>query len=399
MKDKFYNFFRIIGEYALYGLLFFLAISNALVEIFVVLAFLGFIGRKIIKPDFKFLKFWPNIFLLLFLLFSALSLFNSGGYFNKSLHALFGKWMQYLGICIIIQDGIYNPKIIKRGIVIFLFGATLAVLSGLSQYFFNIEFLRNKSIADLSGGLHAVTSSFNHYNTFSGYLVVVLSLVSALLLANNYFRLRIYGLSALAILSAITIIFTFSRGSWLAMFISFIFIAIYSGKNLKRLIPVFLVIIAMFLFPAFYERLLLTFKVGGDSDRFRYWLAAWKMISEHPFFGMGVGTFMANFSKFLPDSNISYAHNCYLQIWAETGIFALLSFWGFMVSFIYLGIKRFIVSKDFLLLGLLSGVVGFLVHSFFDTNLYSLRLAVLFWVWVGLLLASIKWNNNYGGAK
>lgn len=317
MKDKFYNFFRFIGEYALYGLLFFLAISNALVEIFVVLAFLGFIGRKIIKPDFKFLKFWPNIFLLPFLLFSVLSLFNSGGYFNKSLHALFGKWMQYLGICIIIQDGIYNQKIIKRGIIIFLFGATLAVLSGLSQYFFNIEFLRNKSIADLSGGLHAVTSSFNHYNNFGGYLVVVLSLVVALSLANNYSRLRIYGLSALAILSAITIIFTFSRGSWLAMFISFIFMAIYSGKNLKRLIPVFLLVVVLFLFPTFHERLFLTFRAGGDSDRFRYWLAAWKMINNHPFFGMGVGTFMANFSKFLPDSNISYAHNCYLQIWAE----------------------------------------------------------------------------------
>ncbi len=84
MKDKCYNFFGLIGEYAFYGLLFFLAISNALVEIFVVLAFLGFIGRKVIKPDFKFLKFWPNIFLLFFLLFSALSLFNSGAYLKIS---------------------------------------------------------------------------------------------------------------------------------------------------------------------------------------------------------------------------------------------------------------------------------------------------------------------------
>ena len=123
------------------------------------------------------------------------------------------------------------------------------------------------------------------------------------------------------------------------------------------------------------------------------------MINKHPFFGMGVGTFMANFSKFLPNAYISYAHNCYLQIWAETGIFALFSFGGFVVSFVYLSIKRFIVCKDFLLLGLLSGVVGFLVHSFFDTNLYSLRLAILFWVWVGLILASIKCNNNYGGTK
>jgi len=385
LKDKFYSFFRFIGEYSLYGLLFFLAISNALVEIFVVLAVLSFIGRKIMKPDFKYLKFWPNIFLLLFLLFSALSLFNSGVYLKISLNALFGKWAQYLGICIIVQDGIYNQKIIKRGIFIFLFGATLAVLSGLSQYFFNIEFLRNRTIADLGGSLRVMTSSFSHYNDFGGYLVVVLSLVSALLLANNYSRLEINGLSALAILSSMTIIFTFSRGSWLAMAISFIFIAILSGKNLKRLIPIFLIVIILFLFPTFYERLLLSFKSGGDSDRFRYWLAAWKMINEHPFFGMGVGTFMANFSKFLPNCNVSYAHNCYLQIWAETGIFSLLSFMVFIASFIYLGVKKFIDSKDFLLLGLLSGAIGFLVHSFFDTNLYSLRLAILFWVWVGLI--------------
>ena len=390
MKDKFNNFFRFIGEYALYGLLFFLAISNALVEIFVVLAFLGFIGRKIIKPDFNYLKFWPNIFLLIFILFSALSLFNSGAYFKISLHALFGKWMQYLGICIIIQDSINNQRIIKRGIVIFLCGATLAVLSGLSQHFFNFEFLRNRRIADLSAGLHAVTSSFNHYNSFGGYLVVVLSLVSALLLVNNYSRLKIYGLSVLAILSSTAIIFTFSRGSWLAMLVAFIFMVILSWNNSKRLIPIFLVVIILFLTPMFHERLFLTFKAGGDSDRFRYWIVAWKMISEHPFFGMGVGTFMANFLKFLPDSNISYAHNCYLQIWAETGIFALLSFGGFIVSFVYLGIKRFIVSKDFVLLGLLSGAVGFLVHSFFDTNLYSLRLAVLFWVWVGLIIGKMR---------
>ncbi len=169
-----------------------------------------------------------------------------------------------------------------------------------------------------------------------------------------------------------------------------IFIAIFSGKNFKRLIPVFVTVAVLFLFPAFYERLFLTFKAGGDSDRFRYWLAAWKMINEHPFFGMGVGTFMANFSKYEPHLYISYAHNCYLQIWAETGIFALLSFGGFMVSFVYLGIKRFIVSKDFLLLGLLSGAIGFLLHSFFETNLYSLRLAILFWVWIGLILARIS---------
>ncbi len=396
MKDKFYNLFRLIGEFALYGLLFFLSISNALVESFAGLALFAFVGRKIIKPEFKYLKFWPNIFLFLFLFFSAFSLFNSGIYLHKSLHALFGKWMQYLGICIIIQDNIYDQKVIKRGILIFLFGASLAVISGLSQYFFGIEFLRNRIMVDANSLTHAITSSFGHYNAFGAYLVVVLSLVITLLLEENRFSFKTGALLILSMFSTSAIMLTFSRGSWLAMALSFIFICIFSKKDFKWLTPVFLMIIIMFSFPVFQERLFLTFKAGGDSDRFRYWLVALKMIKDHPFFGVGVGTFMANFSKYLPNCNVSYAHNCYLQIWAETGIFSLISFMLFIGSLIYFGVKKFLASKDFLLLGLLSGVVGFLIHSFFEVNLYSLRLAILFWVWIGLISALIRLNNNGG---
>ncbi|MCX5712621.1 MAG: hypothetical protein NTY47_06105, partial [Candidatus Omnitrophica bacterium] len=104
MRDKFYSFFTFVSEYAFYGLLFFIPISISLIEIFAGLMFFGFIGRKIIKPDFAFIKFRPNSFLLLFLFFSALSLFNSGQYLNISFCALLKKWTQYLGISIIVQD-------------------------------------------------------------------------------------------------------------------------------------------------------------------------------------------------------------------------------------------------------------------------------------------------------
>lgn len=397
MKDKLFIFFKYLGEYSLYGLLFFLAISNALVEIFVVLMLIGFIGRKIIKPDFSYLKIWPNIFLLFFLLFSAVSLLNSGAYLKISLRALFGKWMQYLGIYSIVQDYIYNQKVIKRGMVVFLFGAFLAVISGLSQYFLGVEFLRGRVISSINSGAQAATSSFGYYNAFGGYLVVVSSLLIALLLKEGRFRLKTGILLALSIFSTCAIILTFSRGSWLAIALSFVFICFFSKKDLKWLTPIFLVVIIMFLFPVFQERLFFAFKAGGDSDRFRYWLAALKMIKEHPFLGLGVGTFMANFSKYLPNCSVSYAHNCYLQIWAETGIFSLISFMLFISSVVYLGVKKFFVSRDFLLLGLLSGAVGFLVHSFFEVNLYSLRLAILFWVWVGLISEFISREKEVRG--
>jgi len=390
LKNKLYIFFSLASEYALYGLLFFLPISNALIESFAGLALFGFVGRKIIKPDFKYLKFWPNIFLLLFLFFSASSLLNSGAYLRISLNALFGKWMQYLGICIIMQDNLYDNKIIKRAMVVFLISASLAVLSGLTQYFFGVEFLRNRGSYATNSGISVATSSFAHYNGFGGYLVVVLSFLLAVPLSTKMHKLKTYSLLILTILSIVAIFLTLSRGSWIALFASLIFLAILSKKNLRQLIPVFLLVIAMFLFPVFRERLLFVFQHGGDSDRFKYWLAAWKMVSEHPLIGMGVGTFMANFSKYEPHAHIAYAHNCYLQIWAETGIFSLISLLVFISSLIYLGIKKFFVSKDFLLLGLLTGVAGFLVHSFFEVNFYSLQLVILLWVWIGLILGIIN---------
>jgi putative inorganic carbon (hco3(-)) transporter len=391
VKDKFYGLFKFISEYALYSILFFIPISISLVEISIGLMFVGFIGRKIIKPDFEFIKFQPNIFLLLFLFFSALSLLNSGQYLNISFHALFGKWMKYFGICIIIQDSMYDQKIIKRGIFIFLLSAFLIVISGLSQYIFGIEFLRNKSAIIISGGTHAIRSSFAHYNGFAGYLVVVLSLVTASLLADNRHGIKIISLSVFAIFSTAAIMLTFSRGSWVAVSVSFIFLFALARKNIMRLIPIFLIVVVMFLLPAIYERIGLSFRTGGDNSRFAYWMAALKMINRHPFFGIGLGTFMANFAKYLPGGfKESYAHNCYLQIWAETGIFSLVSFILFMIAVIRLGIKDFIHSRDFLLLGLLSGAIGFLVHSFLDTNMYSLQLAVLFWTLVGLTIARLR---------
>jgi O-antigen ligase len=97
---------------------------------------------------------------------------------------------------------------------------------------------------------------------------------------------------------------------------------------------------------------------------------------------------MDYFSRYLPTLNISYAHNCYLQIWAETGIFSLFSFLIFAGSLFWFGIKSFLAKKDYLLIGLLAGISAYLAHAFFDTALYSLPLAFLFWILAGLILAA-----------
>ncbi|MFH1752917.1 MAG: hypothetical protein ABH875_01920, partial [Candidatus Omnitrophota bacterium] len=48
------------------------------------------------------------------------------------------------------------------------------------------------------------------------------------------------------------------------------------------------------------------------------------------------------------------------------------------------GIRAALRSSDLMLMGLVCGIFGFLVHGFFDNHFYSLQLSFLFWTLAGL---------------
>lgn len=390
MKDKVFNISTGISKFALFGLLFFIPISNAALESFSGFALLGFLGRKFSRPDFESLRFRPNIYLLLFFAFNALSLINSQEYLRMSLVALFGKWFQYIGLCILVQDILFGKKLIKKAAGVFLFSASLVVLSGLTQKFLGFEFLRGRAIQDVGEGVLPIRGSFVHYNNLGAYLVVVIPVIIALSIRKSGIRKwRSFYFFIFATLSLLVLIFTTSRGSWLSVMLALGLMLFLSGKY--RLLLYFLITIFILIgFPVYLDRLTSILTPQADADRFKYWTAAFRMIKENPFLGKGLGTFMVYFSKYIPNLFPAYAHNCYLQIWAETGIFSLVTFFTYVIMVFRRGIRCFFKSQDFLLLGLLCGLFGFLVHSFFDTNLYSLQLAVLFWILLGLISASIR---------
>ncbi|HQP11049.1 MAG TPA: hypothetical protein PKV41_06695, partial [Candidatus Omnitrophota bacterium] len=47
-------------------------------------------------------------------------------------------------------------------------------------------------------------------------------------------------------------------------------------------------------------------------------------------------------------------------------------------------------SLRMLLIGVSTGLFGFLVHSFFDTNFYSVQLGSFMWLFMGLIVAIEK---------
>ena len=401
LKERVFIVARKTQEFALYATVFFIPISIALVELFVSVALVAFIVKKIITPDFTFIKTRIHFFVLLFYIFCGFSLLNSGHHIHTSIHALFLKWGQYILIFLMVQDALISDKHLRIAVKILLFGGCLVAIDGIFQYFCGWEFLRERKIMLMGDSIKAITGPFPHYNGFAAYLICPISLFMTAILGKNEFRFSvpfrnkmIYCGMFLALFMLLgCLLLTLSRGGWVGLLFAILLILFLSPK--RKFIAAILCsfILAVILIPHTRERFLLTFTFNGDADRFTIWKGAWGMIKEHPFLGMGVGTFMANFSQFIKGLGIRYAHNCYLQIWAETGIFALISFISLISMLLWQGIMLFRKSQDCIILGLLCSLVGFLVHSFFDTQLYSLQLVVLFWFMAGMIAASLSYEK------
>ena len=392
LKERIAKIADKLVECSLYAIAFFLPISIAIIESFVCFALFGFIIKKIMLPDFKFIKSRTSLFLLLFFIFCGFSLLNSGLYIDKSFNALFGKWGQYILVFFIVQDTLVSKKRIRNTVGILLFVGLLVAFDGFSQRFLGWEFLRGKYVGVINGSLKAVTGPFQHYNGLAAYLVCILTLFISIIFVKSNLRFlallkdkAIYWVKFLLLfLLAGCLFLTFSRGGWVGFLFASLLMLFLTRKWKLMLLPC-LFMLVLVLVPGIRERVM-----GGDSGRFNVWGGAWAMIKDHPLLGVGIGTFMANFSQYTKGLGVFYAHNCYLQIWAETGIFALLSFISFLFLLLRQGVKAFRKTHDYIVLGLACGIFGFLVHSFFDVHLYSLQLAVLFWFMAGMLAVVSK---------
>lgn len=405
MKEKMIVIADRVIEYFLYGLIFFIPISNAAIEIFAGLALLAFMVKKILQPKFIFRDsslrgqslLLTHLFLLSFFAFCMFSLLNSGPYLKKSFEALFFKWLEYILIFLMVEDTLASRQRIRNVVAILLTVGGVVAIDVLSQRFFSIEFLRQRPMIELKQGtaIYGVTGPFTYYNSLAAYLVCILTLMLALLSCVK-FKKKIYHFSLFFIvfLLGLSLLFTFSRGGWIGFIVTGLLMPFLS-KKWKAILPViFIFMLLVALVPAIRERAIFTFQAGGDASRFNMWRAAWAMIKENPFLGKGLGTFMVYFPKYTSGLGIQYAHNSFLQIWAEAGVFSLLSFLSFLILLLYSCIKAFKKSQDFILLGLICGMFGFLVHSFFDTHFYSLQLSVLFWLLLGILSALINLTTD-----
>ena len=407
-KDKISSVIETWSEFFIYGFILFTPLGNAGGEIFFGLLAVCFVIRKALHPDFHYLKETEYLWLLFFFIFCGLSLINSGPYLGKCLKALFLKWGKFILVFLIFREMLTSQLRLKRVTWAILIVAAIIGIDAMVQFFRGTDLFYSRP--SLPGSdYHALTATFKNSNNLASFLGLVTLVALAMAATAKTLKLR-WILWTLTTVLGTCLLLTFSRGAWIG-FSGGLLLMIFISRRWKVLLPVlFFFFLAIFLNSSTAQRAIPVYSLAtgrstaGFSERTQILGIGFQLIRENPFLGKGLGTFMDYSRQRSPTQAAEYAHNCYLQIWAESGIFSLLAFLFFIGTMLGKGVKAFKRNEDPLLLGLLGGIFAFLIHSFFDTQFYSLAQSFLFWSMLGILAAATqnvpavsKTRTNPGG--
>lgn len=425
-KEKFFlNCDRIIFA-GLCLVIFCLPFSKAGAESFIWMAIVFWILKRIF--GYRTESFWGllpktrlGIALSIYIFVNALAVIYSTN-LGLSLRGFFGKELKFLVLFFMMVEVINNSNRLRNIFITIIASVVLISADAAVQYIRGVDFLRNYEWSLLR-------ASFSTANGFACWLIVIIPSFLGLIASNrSLFKGSKILLLVLTIFLILYLLATYTRGAWLGFLVSILFIVWHIVKNFTLKVKLAYLFIGMVLIIIFlilpqplrlkiadignirfkYDtintRLKSTLSVGEGSIpiRFNLWKEASKIIKDYNFTGCGLNTYsiiVRDYRSF--EGGGIYPHNSYLQKAAEIGLFGLAAFFGVLFMFFKIGLWYFNQKKDYLVLGLLSGILAFLMHALFDNHFYSLQLVVLFWYMLGLTVAVIKLDCsiNYPSKK
>jgi O-antigen ligase len=264
-------------------------------------------------------------------------------------------------------------------------------------------------------GQAAPFGTYINRHHFAALMEMTLGLSAGLIFAGGLKRNRLPFVIAAAVIMAISIVLTGSRGALLGVIASFVSVASLSFFNRKTdqqrvlspilvaaLCGLFLIVIAgLVVFLGESDTLLRSTGVvvaGSDfsTGRKEFWKVAGKIFLDHPMIGVGYEAFGVAFSKYDPSSGlfrVEQAHNDYLQMLADGGIVAFAC----VVGFIYLLARKSLhtireTSDGFprgASIGAFAGCVAMIVHSFVDFPLRTTANGFVFLMLAGIAVTPI----------
>jgi O-antigen ligase len=199
-------------------------------------------------------------------------------------------------------------------------------------------------------------------------------------------KLLCYGLIAVTLLATM---YTFSRGSYVAVLISAFVLAVLKDRKLLIVLGIFLATWQVVLPKAVQERITMTQTAGGHlessaQERVDLWTAAQDSFLSSPIVGTGFATFQYGHHV----DNLKDTHNWYVKVLVETGIIGMIFALMLFQQMLSLGYRLFRRAEDPLYKGLGLGLVlatcSCAVANCFGDRWTYLEISGLLWVLFGI---------------
>jgi O-antigen ligase len=264
---------------------------------------------------------------------------------------------------------------------------------------------------------------FGNGHHFASMLLMLLSLTLGLLWARAVQKeMRVLHIFA-AFVMCVGIIFSGSRGVLLSLFAVLLFLNLTGALKLKEkdaansergklqktlMLAGSAVLLIIVVFAAVsilgggnsLTRAIRLSEPSGDvtNGRLHFWQTTFEVFKNNPIFGVGfdsLGVAYTRYDTWNGGFRIERAHNDYLQVLAESGIFGFAFLIWFLIALFRRGWDTFSSTTDRfrrgVALGALAGCLGAAVHSLFDFPLRTPANALVF-----LMLATLAVVNiNY----
>ena len=256
-------------------------------------------------------------------------------------------------------------------------------------------------------------SIFPDPHTFAFYLGLIIPLAVSLLFFAKENRKMLLVVCCSLIVS---LLLTFSRGGYFAMLTTMTFFGLFfllksklfkiSSKHKILLFIVYCLLFIVLLVPI--TPISRCFYSSFDSlrysniERIKVWNESLDAISEHPWFGVGIGNFpkfVDPWAKYLSPIN---AHSLYLDIASEVGIFALWAWLFLFFGTILLLLKNARIYSDedadslgfAISLGLAGSLIWFSCHALVETPIYNPTILAILMLILGLSSVVINLRTN-----
>jgi len=361
--------------------------------------------KLLTKFDEKLEMSFADKFLLSYFIFVVISVAGSS-LFYLSLKGFF-KTFTYLGFYISVIHYLKDNKNKIKWIFIAL------ALSACYETIF--AFLQNiGAVEEISGWqdmshlnpeevMTRVYGTLKPYNPnlFGGYMLAIIPAFLTLPFINK--KLTIFSVIA-GLTATIALILTGCRGAYIGLFFEIILLISLAYKFIEpKLKQIFTTIIGfgtliisfiIISINSLRARIFSIFAMRDDSSnsfRFNVYHSCIQMFKDNWLLGIGCGNqnFREIYGLYMRTGfDALSAYNIYLETAVESGIFALISFVGFLAINIVKSIKYILKSnilESIFVVASLISIIGMLTHGIVDTVFFRPQIQFTFWIMAGII--------------